>query len=161
MKILDKYFINKMNKSMNKLLLEDSELYRGIFWIVDEDNLNKNKNYCFKIVSNPDGSAVNIEGDGIAKSGNTYNHALVWNSLSSSITGNKPYNYYPRGRVEIKNNVAKIFLNGNINYEEVIEFIKDEFNLDSHNGIKKIQVIEDNSQHYLCYLDKGWKPAKN
>ena len=56
--------------------------------------------------------------------------------------------------------VAKIFLNGNINYQEVIDFIVDEFNLTTHNGVKKVTVIEDNSKHYLCYLDNGWVPAK-
>ncbi len=98
---------------------------------------------------------------GIAKSGSTYNHKLVWGQLSKSQTHNKPYNYYPRGRVEIYNGVAKIFLNGNINYEDVITFLKHEFNLTPHKGIKKVRIIEDNSFHYLCYLDaeKGWEPA--
>ena len=153
--------IKSMNKGIeNKLLTEDSELYRGIFWVVDEDNIEKNSDYCFKIITNADGSIISIDDSRIAKSGNTYNHELVWKSLPSKMTHGYPYNYYPRGRVEIRNGIAKIFLNGNINYEEVIDFIKDEFNLNSHNGIKKVQVIEDNSSHYLCHIDDGWKPAK-
>ena len=159
--MINKYIMNKVNEGMNNLLLEDSELYRGIFWIVDENNTDKNKNYCFKILSNSDGPAININSYGVAKSGTTYNHELVWKLLPKSLTNGKPYNYYPRGRVEIRNGVAKIFLNGNINYQEIINFIKNEFNLNTHNGIKKVQVVEDNSQHYLCYSDKGWKPAKN
>lgn len=143
-------------------LLEDSTLYKGIFWIVDENDPHNNSNYCFKIDSDTDGNAIELDDIGIAKSGNTYNHKLVWNQLPKAMTCGKPYNYFPRGRVEIHNGVAKIFLNGNINYGDVITFLKHEFNLTPHNGMKKVQVIEDNSSHYLCYLDaeKGWKPAQ-
>lgn len=141
-------------------LVEDLELYKGIFWIVDEDNLEKNRSYCFKALSDIYGNSEDLKDIGIAKSGNTYNHKMVWEQLSPNMTNKKPYNYYPRGRVEIHNGVAKIFLNGNINYEEVIDFLKNEFNLIPHNGIKKVQIIEDNSSHYLCHLDDGWKPAK-
>ena len=47
-------------------------------------------------------------------------------------------------------------------YEDVITFLKHEFNITPHNNIKKVQVIEDNSFHYLYYLDaeRGWKPAQ-
>ena len=142
-------------------LQEDSNLYKGIFWIVDESDPYNNSSYCFKIDSDPSGDALALDDIGIAKSGSTYNHQLVWSQLPRSLTHGKPYNYYPRGRVELHNGVAKIFLNGNINCGDVITFLKHEFNLTTHNGIKKVQVIEDNSSHYLCYLDtdKGWRPA--
>ena len=142
-------------------LTKDSNLYKGIFWIIDENDPYSNSKYCFKIDSDPDGNTVDLDDIGIAKSGNTYNHKLVWERLSKDLTHNKPYNYYPRGRVEIRNGVAKIFLNGNINYKDIIDFLKYEFNLTAHNGIKKVQVIEDNSSHYLCNYDDGWKPAKS
>ena len=143
---------------MRFILTEDLELYKGIFWIVDTDNIERNKNYCFKIPCNQDGVSSDIDSSlGIAKSGDTYNHQTTWSKLPSYLTHNKPYNYYPRGRIEIRNGVARIFLNGNINYEEVIDFLKKEFNLTPHNGIKKTSVIEDNSPHYLCHLDDGYK----
>lgn len=151
-------------KELKKLdedyLIESSELYKGIFWIVDEENIEKNKDYCFLIPTSPDGVVTSLGDEGVAKSGNTYNHEAVWKSLAIRLTHKLSYNYYPRGRVEISNGVAKIFLNGNINYEKVIDFIKSEFNLTKHNGIKEIKVITDNSRHYLCHLDDGWVPAK-
>ena len=150
----------ELNSIDEEYLTEDSTLYKGIFWVVDQENIDNNKNYCFLIPTNTSGDVLDINDIGIANSGNTYNHKAVWNRLSSKLTNNKPYNYYPRGRVEINNGVAKIFLNGNINYQEVIDFIAGEFNLTAHNGIKKITVIEDNSSHYLCYLDDGWVSAK-
>lgn len=149
-----------MIKSIWQQLNEDAELYKGIFWIPDIDN--PNKDYCFKIYSNADGDTIQDPELQInAKSGNTYNHKETWKKLPSSLTKNHKYNYYPRGRVEIHNQVAKIFLNGNINIEEIIYFIKKEFNLTLINGIKKVTVIEDNSFHYLCYLDDGWKEDRS
>lgn len=142
-------------------LFEDLTLYKGIFWIVDEDNISNNSKYCFKIPSDLNRNIESIENIGIAKNGDTYNHKLVWSQLPNSTTHKKPYNYYPRGRVEIHQSTAKIFLNGNINYDEVINFLKKEFNLITYNGIERVIVIEDNSNHYLCYLDKGWKPARS
>ena len=139
------------------ILNENMELYKGVFWIVDTDNIYKNRKYCFKIPSDTDGNPLDIYLDLNAKKGNTYNHKLLWNKLLKNLTHGKPYNYYPRGRVEIQNGKAKIFLNGNINTTEVLDFLIDEFNLNNHNGIKKINIIEDNSNHYLCYLDDGWK----
>ena len=139
------------------LLNEDLELYKGIFWIVDLENLDNNRNYCFKIPSDVYGNPIDDNLDLNAKRGSTYNHKLVWDRLSRKLTRGKQYNYYPRGRIEIHNGVAKIFLNGNINREDVVDFLISEFNIIPHNGVKNIKIIEDNSQHYLCYLDKDWK----
>ena len=140
------------------ILNEDSNLYKGIFWIIDSNNPYSNSDYCFKI--NISGNSLDPYLNLNAKSGTTYNHKLVWQQLSRKETFGKPYNYFPRGRIEIHNGVAKIFLNGNINTAEVLDFLVDEFNLNSHNGIKDIKIIEDNSYHYLCYLDDGWKEDK-
>lgn len=137
------------------ILLEESQLYKGVFWVPDIEN--PDKNYCFKIECNSEGTPSNSTLELNAKSGTTYNHKLLWAKLPKSITKNKPYNYYPRGRVEISNGVAKIFYNGNLNTEDIVEFLKDEYNLRRYNGIKKVQTIVDNSKHYLCYLDDGWE----
>lgn len=141
-------------------LTEDSELYKGIFWIVDEDNLYSNSDYCFKIPSDLHGNSTDSTLSLNSKSGSTYNHKLVWKGLPKKQTKGKSYNYFPRGRVEIHNGVAKIFLSGNINTDEVLDFLIGEFNLNSHSGTKSIKIIEDNSYHYLCYLDDGWKEDK-
>ena len=140
-----------LKKALN--LNEDSQLYQGIFWIVDLDNIENNKDYCFLIPCNSDGVVID---DGLsltAKSGTTHNHEKVWKMLNSKLTRNKPFNYYPRGRVQINNSKAIIYLNPNIAYDEVIDFIKEEFNLSNYNGIKKIITKVDGSNHYKCYLD--------
>lgn len=116
------------------ILNEDSNLYKGIFWIIDPYNPYSSSNYCFKILSDTQGNSLDPNLNLNAKSGTTYNHKLVWQKLSRKETFGKSYNYFPRGRVEIHNGVAKIFLNGNINTTEVLDFLVDEFNLNHHNG---------------------------
>lgn len=144
-------FFNELNEIYLK---ESSELYSGVFWITDIDNVEKNKNYCFQIPTLPSGDVNNDGLDLNAKSGVTYNHEKLWSQLPSTLTHNKPFNYYPRGRVQISNGKAIVYLNPNINTEEIQTFIKDEYNLTERNGIRKVVFNSDGSSHYRCYLDR-------
>lgn len=54
-----------------EILRENKELYKGIFWIVDQDNLENNKNYCYQISVNSDGNIISNDFISNAKSGNT------------------------------------------------------------------------------------------
>lgn len=66
-----------------------------------------------------------------------------------------PYNYYPRGRVEITSkNVCIIYMNPNIGEEYMDEIMK-KFGL-----VSVSKIIYDNSSHYRSYLDNGWKADK-
>ena len=137
--------IKKLNEGI-------TDLYKGIFWIVNLDDIYKNRDYCFLIPTNSFGDNIeNVEVN--AKSGSTFNHEKTWEYLSSKQTKNKKYNYFPRGRVEISNGKAIIYLNPNINTEEVKKFLIDEFHLYEINGIKSVRMISDGSDHYKCYLD--------
>ena len=113
-------------------------LSRGVFWIVDD-----------KILAFP---FYEDSGIGVAKSGNTYNHKKLWSEIKPKGC-NKPYNYYPRGRVDISNKgKAIIYLNPNIS-EDWFPEIRSEF------GIREDPTVRyDYSQHYKCYLDDGWTP---
>lgn len=133
-------------------LVEDSQLYKGIFWIVNLDDYSLNSNYCFLIPTNLNGD--NIENvDVNAKSGTTFNHERTWNSLPRKLTQGEKYNYFPRGRVEINHGKAIIYANPHICNNELKNFIIDEFNLNKHNGISEIIVKADGSEHYKCFLD--------
>lgn len=82
-----------------KITAMPKELSRGVFWIVDD-----------KILAFP---FMNDE-IGVAKSGNTYNHKKLWTDIKPR-GYNKPYNYYPRGRVDISNKgKAIIYMNPDI-----------------------------------------------
>lgn len=65
--------------------------------------------------------------------------------MPKAITGGNPYNYYPRGRVEIKRNRATVYLNPMLNQEEIIKKITSEFGLAN---VTDITVKCDGSKHY-------------
>lgn len=131
----------------NNILLESSELYSGIFWIKDIDN--PTNELFFQVPTDEFGNSSNIFN---SKDGSTYNHELTWKELHQ----NKPFDYYPRGRIDIQNGTARIFINPNLNTPEILRLIKNEFNLNERNGIKRVKVFVDNSEHYKCHLDKGY-----
>jgi len=127
------------------------KLYRGIFWIKDTNSFTSvviktecNSNGFFTIV--PDFKLL-------AKSGTEFNHQAAWSTLPKRETGNKLYNYYPRGRVEIRNSKAVIYANGNIADEKLLKWTINQFNLTKENGIEKVEIKADMSNHYLCHLD--------
>lgn len=113
------------------------EISRGVFWMIDDELL------AFPFLENST--------YGVAKSGNTYNHKRLWDDIKPRGC-NKPYNYYPRGRVEISNKGKPIiYMNPNIE-DAFIPLIKKEFGLRTEPTIRY-----DNSWHYKCYLDDGWR----
>ena len=104
---------------------------RGVFWIVDD-----------KLLAFPFDETATL---GIAKSGNTFNHKLLWEHIKPC---NKPFDYFPRGRVDYnsKGN-AIIYMNPNVE-DKYIDEIKTAF------GITSQPIIRyDYSEHYKCYLD--------
>lgn len=72
--------------------------------------------------------------------------------MEPSLKNGKPFDYYPRGRVEIRNGKATIFLNLNIFNNDIKNFLIRQFCLDNE-AIKKVVMIADNSEHYRCHLD--------
>lgn len=82
-----------------------------------------------------------------SKSGNNFNHRLEWEHLDRSITAGRPFNYYPRGRIEIKNGKATVFLNPVINKECIVSKVMDEFGL-IDGELKRINIKSDGSNHY-------------
>lgn len=105
---------------------------RGVFWVVDGE-----------LVAFPfDETAT----QGIAKSGKTYNHKLLWKYIKPR---NKTFDYYPRGRVDyIAKGKAIIYMNPNIS-AEYIDKIKIAFGIDSEPVIRY-----DHSEHYKCHIDR-------
>lgn len=138
------------------VLTENVQLYRGIFWIPDVNNVRSSNLYftipcdVFGDINDPD---FHIPDSMSSTGSDNYNHQRVWDSLDRKYTRGKPFNYYPRGRVEISNGVAKVFHSPRIPQDELKQFVIDKFNLTQHNGIKKIKMIADGSDHYRCYLD--------
>ena len=87
-----------------------------------------------------------------SKSGQNFNHKAEWQKLSRSVTRGQPFNYYPRGRVEIKNRKATVYLNPDLNNTVVLNKIIENFELKNQQDLKSISVKSDGSSHYHYYL---------
>ena len=116
--------------------------HKGVFWLIDG-----------KIWAVPfDNQKYK---SGISKSGDSYVHRKIWKEIKPRKC-RYPYNYYPRGRVEITSkNVCILYMNPNIGEEYMDEIMK-KFGL-----VSVSKIIYDNSSHYRSYLDNGWKQIKN
>ena len=125
---------------MKKLIIASKESARGVFWLVDD-----------QLLAFPFYEGADV---GVAKSGTTFNHEKLWDSVKPRGV-NKPFNYYPRGRVDFKSDGTPIiYMNPNIG-EDWIPQIKTEF------GLRKDPIIHyDYSEHYKCYLDEECKTSR-
>ena len=118
---------------------------KGIFWCANFDT------ECPELITVS--AACDKNGDSkepvrfSSKSGNNFNHRLEWERLDRSITAGRPFNYYPRGRVEIKNGKATVFLNPAINKECIVRRIMDAFELMT-GELNCINIKSDGSSHY-------------
>lgn len=104
----------------------------GVFWIVDGELL------AFPF----DGSVA----AGVAKSGDTYNHRLLWEEIKPC---SRPFNFYPRGRVVTRRRgAAVIYCNPNVD-ASFFPAIRAAFGLASEPVVRY-----DFSEHYKCRLDR-------
>ena len=119
---------------------------KGIFWCVDASRENP------RLIT----VSVSCDANGNAdpstvfssKSGANFNHKAEWEKLDKSVRNGVAFNYYPRGRVEIRNGKATIFLNPDINQEHILGLICKTFELRLSDELKKVVVKSDGSRHY-------------
>ena len=123
---------------------------KGIFWC---DSFGRDSPHLIVV-------SVKCDADGksdrpidfSSKSGQNFNHKAEWQKLSRSVTRGQPFNYYPRGRVEIKNRKATIYLNPDLSNTVVLNKIIENFELKNQQDLKSIAVKSDGSSHYHYYL---------
>ena len=127
-------------------------LGKGLFWLVKNDS-EKFELFCVKILCYRDGETLERVETGVCES-EKLNRERAWAKLDKKITQGKPYNYYPRGRVEIKKGKARIFLNPALNEESIIEKICRSFGLKRENGLTDILIKNDNSGHYRFLMEQ-------
>ena len=159
----EKIKVRSLLKEKLEIINESKDLCSGIFWILSDDyDLGYYEFLGFEIPcdenGNPEGRhKYNLN----AKNGLTYNHKKIWEEEIKNNSKYKPFNkksfdYYPRGRVSISRGRADIFLNPHLNQEKIIREIKQFFGLIPRN-ISKVNIIEDGSSHYKCFIDRWWK----
>lgn len=118
--------------------LEKNRLSKGAFWLIDGELV------CIKTACDTQGNPTK-DVSFSSKSGENFNHAAEWAKLPRAITHGMPFNYYPRGRVEVKNEKAVIYLNPSINRYEIQDELRERFGLDI---LSKVSVKNDGSEHY-------------
>ena len=122
---------------------------KGIFWVTDH-NSEKPQLITVSVECSASGysySPVSYS----SKSGDNFNHKIEWQRLDRTVTNGMPYNYYPRGRVEIKNGKAIIYINPDINKANVIEEIIASFDLKKSNELRSVTIQSDGSKHYQYF----------
>ena len=130
---------------------EDDIYFQGPFWIIANSQIDIQKGN-FTLLSKliPVDYNGNYLDDSKGTKGFT-SHKKLWNEYQ--LKYNVEYDYYPRGRVEISRGIVTVYHSPHIPQDELKQWLIDKFNLTTHNGIKKIKMIADGSEHYSCYLD--------
>lgn len=115
----------------------------GVFWFV-KDIEDDDYHIIFLTIS-----ADKSNFCGNSKNGLTYTHKLTWEQLTvteSKYIRKKAWNYFPRGRVDIKNGKASVYLNPIINERRYKDVIVDAFHLEAIPH----RFVSDGSYHYKC-----------
>ncbi|SOC08082.1 hypothetical protein [Pseudobutyrivibrio ruminis] len=116
---------------------------KGIFWYCNTSRYGVEEHIIPVFVEcNIDGTALE-DVEFSSKSGTNFNHKKEWSKRNSEY----PYNYYPRGRVEIRKGKIKVFANPVIiEDEDAKRIIIDTFELLEFED--QIIWIPDGSTHY-------------
>lgn len=131
-------------------------MYKGIFWcnvLVFDDDMFSHKLYTQMVKCDANGNALE-EADFSSKSGDNFNHQIEWEKMTETekFCRQHPYNYFPRGRVEVNDGNVRIFANPVIlDDEDAKALIIKSFELESLQD--SITWIADNSKHYRYVMD--------
>lgn len=121
-------------------------LYKGIFWY----NPIENALIVKKVRCDENGTALE-DTDYSSKSGENFNHKAEWARLPKKITGGHPYNYYPRGRVEVKNGKVTVYLHPVLNTPQAEAMIGTQFGYSD--GTVTARTVADGPAHYEYLID--------
>lgn len=130
---------------------------KGIFWFTCTftDNACDYTNTCLIHLNIPCDTDGNVTDSSVifnSSNNDSVTHKESWQALvaADKELRTKPWNYFPRGRVDIRKGKALIFMNPNIlDCDNYIDIITDAFGIA---GLK-VEVKADNSSHYACYAD--------
>jgi len=124
---------------------------KGLFWVINElDNWHL---IIFAAECDHNGALLDGQSFYNSRKGNSYAHKNSWESAAGDCSRevrNKPWNYYPRGRVEIANVKAIIYHNPNIaKWLEFESTVLREFGLESF----PVRFMPDYSKHYQSLVE--------
>lgn len=116
-------------------------MYKGIFWLIT-DRLGEKQLICVKVSCDANGTPLDTVSFS-SKSGENFNHQAEWDKLSSKTTNGKPYNYFPRGRVEIKKGRITVYCHPDLTQYRYRTWIADAFGIPAES-----RFVVDGSAHY-------------
>lgn len=128
-------------------------MYKGIFWIY-RDAAGAWKLLTVKALCERDGTALQPVRYS-SKSGENFNHKAEWKRLGHKITDGRPYNYYPRGRVEIRKGRITVYIPPSLFREDTLSVIFQEFGLNGEAAGRSIRVKADGSAHYQYQAEEA------
>ncbi|MBQ2580013.1 MAG: hypothetical protein II574_00130 [Ruminococcus sp.] len=142
--------------TMTEKKSEKKELCRGVFWVNDDDILS------VKYPCTSDGDLICADAQTAEKTDlKLINHKKLWKEFPHYITAGLPFNYLPRGRVEVRRGgKAIIFCSPHICTDETKQLVIQQFGLTAENGITKVSLKADGSAHYRCALDDKFIPGQ-
>lgn len=126
---------------------EDDLYYKGCFWIYSDSvsNIFRNK---FRLLTEK--IPCSYEGE-LGRKTKCRTHKEIWKPISDKYAS-VPYNYYPRGRVDIYKGVAYINIHSSMNKPFIIDRIISEYNLSKLDIEIGLNDIEQGS-HYDYLLE--------
>ncbi len=123
--------------------MSKSRLSKGVFWYKRGELLP------FFIPCDENGIVLEVPEYPLeSKDGMNYNHQKLWARLPRTVTEGNRFNFYPRGRVEIKEGRSTVFLHPSLFTEEIELEIVQTFGLVSENKVKLVHFVPDGSSHY-------------
>lgn len=140
-----------MERELLQALSEDRDPSKGVFWFictVSDGQLKFEEILALPIPCRGDDIGIIYN----SRKGNSHTHKNSWGELvlRRKSLRKLPWNYFPRGRVEIFGNQVRIFMNPIITeFEDYLGIIKLEFNIP---GYLEVREIIDNSNHYRCFI---------
>ncbi len=117
-------------------------IYRGLFWLVENDIL-----VAFKTACNTDGQPDDPQLPYNSRKGDSFTHKATWKEAAHNQPRgirSKAWNYYPRGRVEIRSGKITVYHNPMLADPAFEQRIIDEFELLGHS----VRFVPDYSRHY-------------
>ena len=121
--------------------------HKGIFWLIknadDDDEV-----LSVKVPCDPNGYPLRSV-DFSSASGQNFNHRAEWEKLPRKLTRGKPFDYYPRGRVEIKDRKVTVYCHPSLTQSPYRLMITGEFGVPS----ATTRFVADGSIHYQARRD--------
>ena len=114
---------------------------KGIFWLTKnrsgEEQLLTVKASC------DDMGTPLVPVEFSSKSGENFNHQAEWAKLSPRLTQGRTFDYYPRGRIEIKNGRVTVYCHPELTQLPYRNWIVEEFDIPEGS-----RFVADGSVHY-------------